>query len=415
LVIAVSGGIDSVVLTDLLYKFGFYFVIAHCNFQLRGEESERDEQFVRSLQSKYNKEVVVQQFNTLQYAEENKLSIQEAARVLRYNWFQELVIGHGSWGMGEESYISHLTSHISPLSIPNSSLPFYLLTAHHADDNIETLLMHFFRGTGVHGLTGIPSFDKNRKIIRPLLFAKREQIAGYAKENNLLWVEDSSNASNKYTRNYFRNNLIPSLKEIYPNVLDNLLQNIERFNEADIVYQQAIDIHKKNLLEYKGNEIHVPILKLQKTVPLKTIIWEIIKPYHFAATQIDEIIKLFDAENSSYVPSSTHCIIKNRNWLIIAPLQQQEAAHIVIENGDKKIDFEKGHLVLKQSNAASPIHDSKLEATINADTLAYPLLLRKWKQGDYFYPLGMPKKKKLSKFFIDLKLYKTEKENVWVI
>src|SRR3954447_13907273 len=188
LILAVSGGVDSIVLTDLAAISGFDFIIAHCNFQLRGEESSRDETFVRSLENKYGKKVLVKRFDTEKYSAENKISIQEAARELRYEWFTQLIIDNGK------------------LTIEVANRPTYLATAHHANDNIETLLINFFRGTGISGLLGIPA--KQGKIIRPLLFAKREEIVAYAKENNLEWVEDSSNALDKYTRNFFRLQII---------------------------------------------------------------------------------------------------------------------------------------------------------------------------------------------------------------
>lgn len=404
LLLAVSGGIDSVVLTDLVYKSGFDFIIAHCNFQLRGDESERDEAFVRSLETKYGKPVLVKQFETEQYAAENKLSIQEAARDLRYAWFEEIVNSQWSMVNRDASLIHH-----SPLTI-------HLFTAHNANDNIETMLMHFFRGTGIHGLTGIPEQDKARKLIRPLLFAKREEIMAYAKENNLPWMEDSSNASDKYTRNFFRLQLIPAIKEAYPNVENNLLHNLDRFREAELLYKQSIDLHKQKLIEQKGNEWHIPVLKLKKAVPLNTVLWEIISEFGFTAAQLNEIKKLFDADNGSYVHSSTHRIIKNRGWLIIAPLQTENAANILIEVNDKTISFENGSLHFQKiQNSDVKLSSSNTTATLNADEIKFPLLLRKWKQGDYFYPLGMQKKKKLSKFFIDQKLSKTEKEKVWVI
>jgi len=299
-------------------------------------------------------------------------------------------------------------------SIFNIQYSTYLATAHHANDNIETLLINFFRGTGISGLHGIPL--KQGKIIRPLLFAKREEILTYAKENNLQWVEDSSNASDKYTRNFFRLQIIPSIKEVYPNVEDNLLHNIERLKETEILYQQAIQQCIKKLSEHKGNEMHIPILKLQKTEPLNTIIWEIIKQYNFHTAQIDEVKKLFDAENGSYIASSSHRIIKNRSWLIIAPIETEQAQNILIEKPDKKIKFESGILELEKLQTTNfKLQTDNSIATLDAKEIKFPLLLRKWKQGDYFYPLGMKKKKKLSKFFIDQKLSKTEKEKVWVV
>ncbi len=229
-------------------------------------------------------------------------------------------------------------------------------------------------------------------------------------------MEDSSNASDKYTRNFFRQHIIPAVKEVYANAEDNLLQNIQRFTEVEILYNEAIALHKKKLLETKGNEVHIPVLKLQKSEPLNTIIWEIIKDFHFTTPQTAEVKKLLDAENGKYVASPTHRIIRNRNWLIIAPLQTEVAAHILIEKEDKEVMYEAGMLSFRKlSSVNHQPSTSQTIATLDAAHIQYPLLLRKWKQGDYFYPLGMKKKKKLSKFFIDLKLSKTDKEKVWVL
>lgn len=392
-ILAVSGGIDSVVLTDLFYKSGYDFIIAHCNFLLRGEESSRDELFITTLKEKYNKEVVIKHFQTKQYAEAHKISIQEAARKLRYEWFDNLR---------------------SQLSTANSQLSIAI--AHNADDNIETMLMYMFRGTGIHGLTGMQAYDKERKIIRPLLFATRKDIEAYAAENNLNWVEDSSNLTDKYTRNFFRHKIIPLAEAQFENARQNLLGNIQRFKDVAALYEQSIKMHKEKLIEQKGNEIHIPILKLKQTKPLDTVIWEIIKPYNFHAQQLTEIKKLFDAENSSYVASATHRAIKNRKHLIIAPVETSEANHILIEATNTTINFERGSLKLEKlaANGLQLAANTSI-AYLDAIQIGYPLLLRKWKQGDYFYPLGMKKKKKLSRFFIDLKLSATTKENAWVI
>jgi tRNA(Ile)-lysidine synthase len=238
----------------------------------------------------------------------------------------------------------------------------------------------------------------------------------YAKENNLQWVEDSSNASEKYTRNFFRLQIIPAIKEVFPSAEDNLLNNIERLKETAILYDQSIALYKKKLIEQKGNEFHIPVLKLQKTNPLNTILWEIIKDFDFTAPQLQEVKKLLDAENGSYVNSTSHRIIKNRNWLIIAALQTESAQHILIEGADKKITFENGLLIIKKIETKNQKPEAgRNTALLNIAEIKFPLLLRKWKQGDYFYPLGMMKKKKLSRFFIDQKLSKAEKEKAWVI
>lgn len=405
MLLAVSGGIDSTVMTDLFFKTGFDFAIAHCNFQLRGEESLRDELFVRSLENKYGKAVLVKRFNTKAFATEKKTSLQEAARKLRYDWFEEIV-KRQSLNVNDKASIFN-----SPLSTVN-----YVVTAHTADDNIETMLMFLFRGTGIHGLTGIRAFDKERQIIRPLLFAKREQIKTYAAENNLTWVEDSSNATDKYTRNFFRHKIIPSIEEHFPNTKQNLLENIQRFKDVEALYQQSVEVHKKKLLEYKDNEIHIPILKLQKAKPLDTIIWEIIKLYNFHAQQIEEVKKLFIAANSSYIQSASYRIIRNRNWLIITPLKNEEAQNILIEENNTMVKFKDGALKFeKLSTVNYQLSTDNSIAQLDAKKIEYPLLLRTWKQGDYFYPLGMSKKKKLSRFFVDEKLSATEKENVWLL
>ena len=417
LLLAVSGGVDSVVLCELCKQAGYNFTIAHCNFQLRGAESERDEIFVRSLSNKYDVEVLVKKFDTEKYAAENKLSIQVAARELRYNWFQELT-GNRQLAIGNKQLAIDTAQTQGRNATEGSGCPLpiahCLLTAHHANDNIETLLMNFFKGTGITGLHGI--LPKQGNIIRPLLFAKKEELAAFAAEHKLDFVEDSSNASDKYTRNYFRNELIPGLQKVFPQVEENLLHNIDRFREIEMLYQQSINQHKKNLLEQKGNEIHIPVLKLLKTKPLNTIVYEIINDYGFTSHQTEEVIGLLKSESGKYVQSATHRVIKNRNWLIIAPNQSTEAHHILIEKKDKQVKFEQGAIELEsRSTVNGQPSTNNLVAQLNAAEITFPLLLRKWKKGDYFYPLGMQKKKKLSRFFGDLKLSLTQKEKTWVI
>ncbi len=396
LLIAVSGGVDSVVLCELCKQAGYDFMIAHCNFQLRGEESERDENFVKDLANKYNVELDIKKFYTQIYAEDRKISIQEAARELRYGWFLQKL-----------EWLKHTTQK-----------SIFLITAHHADDNNETLLMNFFRGTGLHGLTGIPAF--NDYIRRPLLDFSKEELLAFAKENKLEFVEDSSNQSSKYTRNFFRNEIIPAISKVYPQVKENLQDNIKRFKEIEKLYQLSVSELKKKLCRYKGNEIHIPVKQLMG-YDNTALIYEIISAYGFNEKQVDEVIKLAASDSGKYIqsPDNNYRIIKHRHWFIISPVIATESENIIIEEGDKQVLFSLGKLSIERTSDPSfdKLRTQISNNAVSLDTkeIKFPLLLRKWKTGDYFYPLGMKKKKKLNRFLIDQKLSISDKENVWVI
>jgi tRNA(Ile)-lysidine synthase len=403
LLLAVSGGVDSVVLCELCKQSDFKFIMAHCNFQLRGEESERDEQFVKKLGEKYGIDVLLKKFDTENYAFENKLSIQDAARVLRYEWFEELV----------NSQLSIVNSENSDSPIRYKPHTIHLLTAHHADDNAETLLMNFCRGTGLHGLTGIPVSYGHIK--RPLLFFTKEEIILFAKENNLEYVEDSSNQSPKYTRNLFRNEIIPTISKVYPQVNENLVDNINRFKEIENLYKLSVSKIKKQLIKEKGAEWHIPIKQLMG-YKNRALIYEIISDFGFSEKQIDEVIKLADSDSGKYIesPAFNYRFIKHRHWFIISPVNSAQSGIIVIGKTDKSIGFEEGILKIEWLN--KPPSDFKNEIVyFDESGIKFPLILRKYKQGDYFYPLGMPKKKKISRFLIDSKLSKPAKEKIWVI
>ncbi len=387
LLLAVSGGVDSVVLCELVFQSGYKFSIAHCNFHLRGKESDRDEEFVQSLAKRYPAQFLIKKFDTENYAKEKKISIQVAARELRYAWFHELI----QEGKGD-----------------------YIVTAHHLDDNIETVLMNFFKGTGLTGLRGM--LPKSGKIVRPLLFARKEELLQFAKQKDLQWVEDSSNASDKYSRNYLRHQLIPIIEKIFPTAIDNLGDNIERFRELEKFQLDAIQLQLKKLVEKKGEELHIPVLKLKKMVSPKTILHALITPLGFGPAAVEETVHLMESETGKYLLSDSHRILKNRNWLIISPLQVEAQEQVVVDDWVEKIPFRDGQLLLKHKPADNiELMGNNGKALLDQDKIKFPLILRKWKPGDYFYPLGMKKKKKLARFFIDQKLSLTEKEKAWVI
>ncbi|RPD39775.1 tRNA lysidine(34) synthetase TilS [Chitinophaga barathri] len=387
LLLAVSGGLDSSVLCDLLVKAGWRLEIAHCNFKLRGAESDRDETFVRSLGEKYNIPVHVTSFDTAAYAAEHKLSTQVAARELRYAWLEEQRTARR-------------------LAV--------IVTAHHMQDNVETLWMNLSKGTGMAGLHGILPLQGH--IARPLLFATREDVAAYAAVEGLTFVEDSSNTTDKYTRNFFRHNVLPPLQEIFPDVVRQTGASIQRFREAEELYQQALDVYKKKLLIQKGQEFFIPLIRFSQATPLATIAYELLKPFHCSPAQALQVTGLLDAEPGKYITTATHRIVRDRKWFIITPLNTEEASYFIIEKEQELLQLPGAEFRFRQTeNNEHAISADPATACIDAATLQYPLMLRKWKQGDYFYPLGMIRKKKLSRFFIDQKLSLPQKEKVWVL
>ncbi len=385
---ATSGGVDSVILCELCYQAKFSFSIAHCNFKLREEESDRDEAFVRSLAEKYKVPVFVETFATKAVASERKISIQEAARLLRYNWFKDLTKKNAS---------------------------SFVLLAHQANDDIETVIMNFFRGTGLEGLTGMRSTLLESGCLRPLLKYSRKEIENFIKENNLSWVEDSSNRSNKYTRNFFRNEIIPAIKKVFPHVEENVLDNVQRFKKTNHLYNLLVNDLKKKLNKGTEPEVRIPIKLLMQYIHT-SLIYEIIKDYGFGEKQVHEVEKLADSESGKFIENESYQIIKHRNWFIISP-KIERSNTIAIEEGVKQIRFDGGGVldIKSMSLQKATLSSEQNVALIDAKGIEYPLLLRLWKEGDYFYPLGMQKKKKLSRFFIDQKLPKNEKEKVWVI
>jgi tRNA(Ile)-lysidine synthase len=417
LLLAVSGGVDSVVLCELCKQVGYDFSIAHCNFRLREKESERDKEFVQQLAKKYDVEFFLKEFDTDEWAAKTKKGIQEAARDLRYKWFLEL------WSDRSHSNETHEGSTAAGWDVTKNRR--WIVTAHHADDNIETVLMNFCRGTGLGGLTGIPA--ENFHIRRPLLEFWKDELIAFANENHLHFVEDSSNQSSKYTRNLFRNEIIPLISKTYPQVKQNLRDNIDRFSEISKLYELSVATIRKKLMRKKGEEYHIPAKQLLG-YHNRALIYEIISPFGFTETHIDEVIKLTGSESGKYIqsPASEFRIIKFRNWLIIAKARSDEKGMMVIEKGMTELEIENPRLSASAGQGKLKIENilltsdfrlptSALIACLDGDEIHFPLILRKWKDGDYFYPLGMRKKKKLARFFIDQKLSKTEKEKTWVM
>ena len=391
LLLAVSGGLDSMVLLDLCLKAGFNISVAHCNFNLRGAESDGDAALVHEVTLKNSIPFYQNSFDTKDYASSHKVSTQVAARELRYQWFYALL---------DEIKIK-------------TNQPAFCVTAHHANDDIETLLMNFFKGTGMAGLKGMLPIQN--KIIRPLLFAERKELEKYAQENDIIYREDSSNADNKYTRNYFRNELIPSLETVYPQVIENLKNNLQRFKAANEVYEEAIEKKLAKLMQLKGVNIEIAIPTLENNAGKDALLFEIAKKFNFNAAQVASLQNLLGAETGKFILSGTHRILKNRKWLIISPLENEIETIYIINESDSSLIFGEAEIIIKKDSLSVKIDSNPLTAQLSAKNIKFPLLLRKRKQGDYFYPLGMKKKKKISKYLSDLKLSALQKESVWLL
>ncbi len=383
-IVAVSGGIDSVVLAYLCRSLKMDFALAHCNFNLRGEESDLDEEFILELAlEELEVEVFIQSFDTQAYADDNKRSIQMAARELRYNWFADLA----------------------------EQLQFdYILTAHHADDNLETFLINFIRGTGLNGLTGIPMINEN--IVRPLLPFSRQDIEDYSKEKNLIWREDSSNFTRKYLRNKLRHQVVPVLKEINPQLLNSFQKTIINLNDtADIVEESLNAVAKRAIVEINSYGIRYKISEFKKVNNPRAYVFEMFKNFGF--TEWNDLLDLLDAQSGKQVISNTHRLIKHREFLILTERKDKPTLNIIIQEHDTKVQIPFGVLTFENVQAIGKT--SKEIVYVDKDQLKFPLELRVWKEGDAFQPMGMSGKKKISKYLKDEKASLVEKENTWIL
>jgi tRNA(Ile)-lysidine synthase len=383
LIIAISGGLDSVVLSHLCKELKLNFALAHCNFNLRGEESNADEDFVLELAEQLDVEVFIQNFDTQAYADEHKRSIQMAARELRYDWFSELA----------------------------AQLKFdYILTAHHADDNLETFLINFTRGTGLIGLTGIPALNDN--IARPLLPFSRESIESYAKKSNIKWREDSSNSSRKYLRNKLRHEVVPILKAINPQLLDSFQNTLTNLKDtADIVEESLNAVSKRAIVSIDDTGISYKISEFNKVNNSKAYLFEMFKDYGF--TEWNDIVNLLDAQSGKQVLSNSHRLIKHRDLLLLSKIKTEDYNNILIEQTEIAVKTPFGQLQFETVTSVSENSDS--EIYVDKNKLKFPLTLRIWEAGDVFQPSGMAGKKKISKYLKDEKTSLLDKENTWLL
>ncbi|MEY3498988.1 MAG: tRNA lysidine(34) synthetase TilS [Bacteroidota bacterium] len=383
LLLATSGGMDSMVMAQLFKKLGFEIALAHCNFQLRGLESFDDQNFVQNYAVNNNIEIFITQFDTTAFANDFKFSIQVAARELRYNWFYELI---------------------------ETKKFDYILTAHHADDNIETFLIHLVRGSGLEGFTGIPI--KNGSVIRPLLAFSREQISNYASANDILWREDSSNASDKYLRNKIRHDLVPILKELNPNFISSFQKTQSHLNEAQEMVEDATIMIYQQVANEIDDEIHFDINQLKKLPNFKSYLYQWLKEFGFSAW--DDIYDLVDSQSGKQVFSDEFRLLKDRHFLILCPINKIDETEEYFINENQKVV----NLPIKLSICNKDYNSNSDNSVIfvDADKLQYPLVLRRFIKGDIFEPFGMNgKSKKVSKLFKDEKMSLFQKENTWLL
>ena len=387
ILVGVSGGIDSVVLLDLLDKGGFSVAIAHCNFRLRGKESDADEQLVSDLAKKYDVPLFNTAFDTNDYALEKKISIEMAARDLRYQWFETIRIKH----------------HFD-----------WIAVAHHRDDQLETFFLNLARGTGLTGLTGMRPV--NGKIVRPLLFAPREEIEHYRKENHLDFREDASNLSLDYQRNKIRHTLLPVMETLNPSFRDGLIRTMSYLEDMSKICDSAIAQVWERVSIRKGNICLISIAELKLLDPVSTYLFEFLKPFGFNTMVVGDIVSSLESISGKQFISPTHRIVRDRESLILTPLMPGGKNHFYLEEGTKELVYPV-HLKIGIAGRKEKfkIPDSRFVAWIDRDKVQFPLLIRKWQQGDYFKPLGMNGFKKLSDYFIDSKLSLPEKENVWIV
>jgi tRNA(Ile)-lysidine synthase len=385
--VAVSGGIDSMVMTDLFLKSGFRFGIAHCNFCLRKSESDKDEEMVSKFAAKHNIPFYSIRFRTEDYAEENGISIEMAARELRYEWFEKI--------RQEKGFDS-------------------IAVAHNLNDNIETLLLNLIRGTGIAGLTGMR--NSGNHIIRPLLFATRRSIEAYCKENKIFYREDKTNTDIKFKRNKIRHNVIPLLKEINPSIEFTLNETAERLSGINDIFSDFISKIRKAVFEQGDNIIVLKISKLKPYLGNNAILFELFRPFGITGSLLKDLMKVIAGRTGGQIFTGTHRMIKNRNEILISEQIETGNETFTIFRAD---DLKKSPLIasakivtVREDLVISPDPGT---AYLDTQKIAFPVTIRKWKYGDFFYPFGMNRKKKLSDYFVDRKYSRLQKERVYIL
>jgi tRNA(Ile)-lysidine synthase len=380
---AVSGGMDSVLMVHLLKAAGYNFGIAHCNFQLRGDESTTDQEFCKQLAQQNNVPFHTINFDTLQYAADKKMSIQMAARELRYQWFEQIRQQH--------NYSS-------------------VALAHHQNDTIETILLNLVRGTGIAGLHGI--LPKNGALVRPLLGFTRDEIQAIITKNKISYVEDSSNSSVKYARNKLRHEVIPKLKELNPALENTFENNLKHFRDLETLLELRLAELREELMIANGDEIHLQLEAVKKLNPQRLLLFKLLQEYGFNETTIDDLISVLNKHSGKVFESAGFTLILDREKLILTKKNTVNAEQVSISNTDHTVNYGRYKLTLLHDDTPLIIKDNPLAVSVDADRLVYPLTVRAWQQSDSFYPLGMKTRKKLSDFFIGQKIPLHQKNEI---
>jgi tRNA(Ile)-lysidine synthase len=383
---AVSGGIDSVLMAHLLKAAGYNFAIAHCNFQLRGNEALRDQQFSHSLAAQLEVPFYTINFDTEQYAADNKISIQMAARDLRYQWFDTVCQQSGYEAVA---------------------------LAHHQNDTIETILLNLTRGTGIAGLHGI--LPKNGKLVRPLLFLTRDEVQTIVTAEGLSFVEDSSNASTKYARNKIRHEVVPKLKELNPSLENTFENNMKYFRELETLLENKTTELKQTIVQHKQGEIFISTEDIKQLNPANLLLYTLLNEYGFNETAIDDLLSILDKHAGRIFESRGYLLVLDREGIYIKQKKNgRYPAETIIED-DYELYYGNYKLTILHDDSALIIKNNPLSVSIDTSKLVYPLKIRPWQEGDHFFPLGMKGRKKLSDFFINQKVPLHQKDEIPVL